>query len=63
MTDQDRFHKTLLLLGCVRVPSDNTTVTSINEFIVSAVGKIYKIRREKLCKLDALWLLKHLCTI
>ena len=63
MTNQDQFHKTFLLLGCVRVTFDNTTVTSINEFIVSAVGKIYKIQRKKLCELDALWLLKYLCTI
>ena len=42
-TKLDRFHKTLLLLGCLGIPFDNTTVTSINEFIVSAVAKIYKI--------------------
>ena len=48
ITNLDRFHKTLLLLGCLRLPFDNTTVTSINKSIASAVAKIYKIRTEKL---------------
>ena len=43
ITNLDRFHKKLLLLGCLRLPFDNTTVTSINKFIASAVVKIYKI--------------------
>ena len=46
ITNLDRFHKTLLLLGCLRLPFDNNTVTSINKFIASAVAKIYKIRTE-----------------
>ena len=54
----DRFHKTLLLLGCLHLPFDNTTVTSINKFIASAVAKIYKIWAEKLRELEAPWLLK-----
>ena len=63
ITNLDRFHKTLLLLGCLRLPFDNTTVTSINKFIVSAVAKIYKIRTEKLRELEAPWLLKWFYTI
>ena len=58
ITNLDRFHKMLLLLGCLRLPFDNTTVTSINKFIASAVAKIYKIRMEKLRELEAPWLLK-----
>ena len=57
ITNLDRFH-TLLLLGCLRLPFDNTTVTSVNKFIASAVAKIYKIRMEKLRELEAPWLLK-----
>ena len=58
LTNLDRFHKTLLLLGCLRLPFDNTTVTSINKFIAAAVAKIYKIKTEKLRALEATWLLK-----
>ena len=47
ITNLDRFQKTLLLLGCLRLPFDNTTVTSINKFKASAVAKIYKIRTER----------------
>ena len=32
ITNLNRFHKTLLLLGCLRLPFDNTSVTSINKF-------------------------------
>ena len=46
ITNLDRSHKILLLLGCLRLPFDNTTVTSIDKFIASAVGKLYKIRTE-----------------
>ena len=45
----DRFHKTFLFLGCLRLPF----VTSSNKFIASAVAKIYKIRMVKLRELDA----------
>ena len=57
ITNLDRFHKTLLLLGCLHLPFDNTTVTLINNFIASAVAKIYKIRTENLHELESLWLL------
>ena len=46
------------LLGCLCLPFDNTTVTFIKKFIASAVAKIYKIRTECLCELEAPWLLK-----
>ena len=58
ITNLEQFHKTLLLLGCLCFPFDNTTVTSIGKFIVSAIAKIYKIRTEKLRELEAPWLLK-----
>ena len=58
ITNLDRFHKTLLLLGCLRLPFDNTAVTSINKFIASTIAKIYKIRTENLRQLEAPWLLK-----
>ena len=47
ITNLDRFHKMLSLLGCIRLPFENTTVTSTNRIIPSAVAKIYKIRTEK----------------
>ena len=53
ITNLDRFHKTFLLLGCLLLPFDNTTVISINKFIASAVAKIYKIRTGKLRELEA----------
>ena len=58
ITNLDQFHRTLLLLGCLCLPFDNTTVTSINKFMASAVAKIYEIRTEKLSELEAPWLLK-----
>ena len=63
ITNLDQFHKTLLLLGFLHLPFDNTTVTSINKFITSAVAKIYKIQIEKLRELEAPWLLKWFYTI
>ena len=46
ITNLDWSHKILLLLGCLRLPFDNTTVTSTDKFTASAVGKLYKIRTE-----------------
>ena len=54
----DQFHKTLLLLGCLCLPFDNTTVTAINKFIASAVANVYKSGTENLRELEASWLLK-----
>ena len=44
----DRHQKALLLLGCLPLPFDTATVTMITRFIVAAVGKIYKLRAERL---------------
>ena len=46
-------HKMLLLLGGLQLPSDNITTNSIKSFGAAAVGKIYKIRTEKLHELRA----------
>ena len=46
ITNLDRFHKTLLLLGCLSLPFDSTTVTTINRFIASAIAKIIKFERK-----------------
>ena len=54
----NQHHKTLLLLGCLPLPFDLSTVTVITRFIVLAIGKIYKIRVEKLRELEAPWLSK-----
>ena len=51
----DRHHKTMLLLGCLSLPFDSATVTMIIQFITSAIGKIYKLRTERLHELGAPW--------
>ena len=54
----DRHHRVLLLLGGLCLPFDNVTNTLIKRFIATAVGKIHKLRRERLCELEAPWLTK-----
>ena len=54
----DRHHKVLLLLGGLCLPFDNVTNTLIKRFIAAAVGKIHKLRRERLRELEAPWLTK-----
>ena len=54
----NQHHKTLLLLGCLPLPFDISTMTVITRFIAAAIGKIYKIRAKKLCELEAPWLSK-----
>ena len=51
----DRQQKTLLQLGGLSLPFDQTTVTMINRFICSAVSKIYRIRKNRLRELQAPW--------
>ena len=48
--DQDS--KGLLLLGCLPLPFDSMTLTAITRFVASAVGKIYKLRTERLRELE-----------
>ena len=45
--------------GGVALPFDNETNILINRFISSAVGKIYKLRNEKLRELEAPWLVNR----
>ena len=52
----DRHHKAMLLLGCLSLPFDSSTVTVIIRFITSANGKIYKLRTERLHEMGASWL-------
>ena len=52
----DQHHKMLLLLGGLQLPFDNITTNSIKRFVAATVGKIYKIRMEKLHVLGAPWL-------
>ena len=54
----DRHHKILLLLGGLCLPFDNVTNMLIKRFIAAAVGKIHKLRRERLRELEAPWLTK-----
>ena len=44
------------LLEDLLFPFDNGTTNSINRFVAAGVGKIYKIRTEKLRELGAPWL-------
>ena len=46
----------LLLLGGFQLPFDDLTANFIKRFVAAAVGKIYKIRTEKLHELGAPWL-------
>ena len=48
----DRHHKVLLLLGGLFLPFDNVTNTLIKRFIAAAVGKIHKLRQERLRELE-----------
>ena len=55
----DRHHRVRLLLGGLCLLFDNVTNTLIKRFIAAAVGnKIHKLRRERLCELEAPWLTK-----
>ena len=54
----DRQQKIILLLGDFPLLFDGVTVTMINRFISSAVGKIHRLRKEMLRELEAPWLPK-----
>ena len=56
ITNLDQHSKIILLLGGLQLPFDNITTNSIKRFVAAAVGKIYKIRTEKLHELGAPWL-------
>ena len=52
----NRQNKVMLLVGGLSLPFDNQTTTLVKTFVSSAVGKINKLRTEKLCELEAPWL-------
>ena len=52
----DQHKKVLPFLGGLQLPFDDLTANSIKRFVAAAVGKIYKIRTEKLHELGAPWL-------
>ena len=53
-------HKVFLLLGGLCLPFDNVTNTLIKRFIAAAIGRIHKLRRERLRELEAPWITKRL---
>ena len=52
----DRKHKTMFLLGGLSLTFDSKTTTIEKKFVSTAVGKIYKIRSDKLRDLEAPWI-------
>ena len=58
LTNLDQLNKALMLVGCLPLPFDSVTVTVLTRFVASAVGKIYKLRTERLRELEAPWLRK-----
>ena len=57
--DLDRHHKVLLLLLGLCLPFDNVANTLIKRFRAVSVGKIHKLRRERLRELEEPWLTKE----
>ena len=55
----DENKRVLLLLRGLALPFDNKANIMINRFISSAVGKIHKLRNERLCELEAPWLVNR----
>ena len=58
ITNLDQHNKALMLVGCLPLRFDFVTVTVLTRFVASAVGKIYKLRTERLRELEAPWLRK-----
>ena len=56
ITNLDRHHRVLLLLGGLSLPFDTATITVITKFISSAVYKIYNLRIKRLRDMEAPWL-------
>ena len=52
----NRQNKVMLLVDGLSLPFDNQTTTLVKKFVSSAVGKIYKLRIEKLRELETPWL-------
>ena len=58
LVNLEQHQKALLLIGCLPLPFDSATIMMITRFVASAVGKIYKLRTEKLLELEAPWIAK-----
>ena len=56
LVNLDRKHKTMFLFGGLSLPLDSKTTTNVKRFVSTAVGKIYKIRSNRLRDLEAPWL-------
>ena len=56
ITNVDQHNKMLLLSAGLQLPFHYLSANSIKRFVAVAVGKIYKIRTEKLHELGAPWL-------
>ena len=56
LVNLEQHQKALLLIGCLPLPFDSATIMMITRFVASAVGKIYKLRTEKLRELEAPWI-------
>ena len=54
----DRGHKVFLLLGDLCLPFDNVTNRLTKRFIAAGIGKIHKLRRERLLELETPWITK-----
>ena len=52
----NRQHQTLLLLGGIPLPFDQTTNLLVKKFLCTAVRKIYQIRETMLSELGAPWM-------
>ena len=48
----EQHQKALLLIRCLPVPFDSATIIMITCFVASEVGKIYKLRIDKLSELE-----------
>ena len=53
LVDLKQHQKALLLIGYLPLPFGSATVMKITRFVASAFGKFYRLRTEKLCKLEA----------
>ena len=58
LVNLEQHQKALLLIGCLPLPFDSVTIMVITRFVSSAVGKIYKLRTDKLRELEAPWITK-----
>ena len=58
LVNLEQYQKALLLIGCLHLPFDSGTIMMVTRSVASAVGKIYKLRTEKLRELEAPWIAK-----